>query len=208
MSRQQIAKKYLDIVEFSEVGKFIDTPVKRYSSGMYVKLAFAVAAHMEPEILLLDEVLSVGDLAFQRKCMEHAKRMIARNTTLLFVSHNMFAIKALCPRSIYLSGGSVVADGPTDAVVGRYEQESNLDIASWALTSLGSDPEKCPIYFKELDFWTSTDLPAHCFATAREFVFAFTIWHGNPSRTPTSTSVLSAPIMWHAATITRRWINA
>ena len=83
-------------MEFSEIGQFIDTPVKRYSSGMFVKLAFSVSAHMQPDILLLDEVLSVGDLAFQRKCMEHAKRMLARNVTLLFVSHNMFSIKALC----------------------------------------------------------------------------------------------------------------
>ena len=97
MSRREISEKYNDIVGFSEIGKFIDTPVKRYSSGMYVKLAFAVAAHMEPEILLLDEVLSVGDLAFQRKCMEHARRLLSRKATLLFVSHNMFAIKAMCP---------------------------------------------------------------------------------------------------------------
>ncbi len=145
MSRRELSEKYNDIVEFSEVGKFIDTPVKRYSSGMYVKLAFAVAAHMEPEILLLDEVLSVGDLAFQRKCMEHAKRMLSRKLTLLFVSHNMFTIKALCARSIYLSQGSLVLDGPTDAVVGRYEHESNLDISEWALNMVGSDPNKCPI---------------------------------------------------------------
>ena len=111
MSRREVDGKYDDIVEFSEVGKFIDTPVKRYSSGMYVKLAFAVAAHMEPEILLLDEVLSVGDLGFQRKCMEHAKRMLSRKLTLLFVSHSMFSIKALCARSIYLSEGSVVLTG-------------------------------------------------------------------------------------------------
>ena len=145
MSRREVSEKYNDIVEFSEVGKFIDTPVKRYSSGMYVKLAFAVAAHMEPEILLLDEVLSVGDLAFQRKCMEHAKRMLSRKLTLLFVSHNMFTIKALCARSIYLSQGSLVLDGPTDAVVGRYEHESNLDISEWALKMVGTDLNKCPI---------------------------------------------------------------
>ena len=151
MSRREVSEKYNDIVEFSEVGKFIDTPVKRYSSGMYVKLAFAVAAHMEPEILLLDEVLSVGDLGFQRKCMEHAKRMLSRKLTLLFVSHSMFSIKALCARSIYLSEGSVVLDGPTDAVVSRYEHDSHLDISEWALHMVGSDPNKCPIRVERVE---------------------------------------------------------
>ena len=108
MGRREIARKFDEIVDFAEIERFIDTPVKRYSSGMYVRLAFAVAAHMEPDILLIDEVLSVGDLAFQRKCMDHAKRLLERDATLLFVSHNMFAIKAMCRRAIYLSQGKVV----------------------------------------------------------------------------------------------------
>lgn len=145
MSRREIVKKYNPIVEFSEVGKFIDTPVKRYSSGMYVKLAFSVAAHMEPDILLIDEVLSVGDLAFQRKCMDYAQRLLKRNATLLFVSHNMFTIKAMCDRAIYLTQGQVTADGPTDKVTHLYDQDSGLDIAGWAQGQVGSDPEQCPI---------------------------------------------------------------
>ncbi|HEV3445097.1 MAG TPA: ABC transporter ATP-binding protein, partial [Gemmataceae bacterium] len=107
MSRTEIRRKFDKIVEFAEIGEFLDTPVKRYSSGMYVRLAFAVAAHTDPDILVIDEVLSVGDLAFQRKCMEHTKALIKKNVTLLFVSHNMFSIKAMCDRSLYLSKGSL-----------------------------------------------------------------------------------------------------
>jgi len=114
MSRQEVARKFDDIVDFAEIRPFIDTPVKPYSSGMYVRLAFAVAAHLEPEILLLDEVLAVGDLTFQRKCMEYAKKLQQRHATILFVSHNMHSIKTMCTRVIYLRKGRIVFDGPTD----------------------------------------------------------------------------------------------
>jgi lipopolysaccharide transport system ATP-binding protein len=151
MPRKEIARKFDEIVAFSEVDKFIDTPVKRYSSGMYVRLAFAVAAHMEPDILLIDEVLSVGDLAFQRKCMEHAKRMIARDTTLLFVSHNMFSIKAMCDRAIYLARGTVEMDGTTEEVTRHYGEQARLDMAAWAQGMVGSDPGKCPIFVRAVE---------------------------------------------------------
>jgi lipopolysaccharide transport system ATP-binding protein len=151
MGRKEIAAKFEDIVEFSEIRDFIDTPVKRYSSGMYVRLAFAVAAHLEPDILLLDEVLAVGDLAFQRKCMEHAKRLANRGVTLLLVSHNMFAIKSMCERAIYIGKGQVVADGTTDEVTHQYENDSRLQMAAWAEGAVGSDPAKCPIRFTELE---------------------------------------------------------
>jgi len=111
MQKAEIARKFDQIVAFAEIEEFIDTPVKHYSSGMYVRLAFAVAAHLEPDILLIDEVLSVGDLAFQRKCMDYAKRLQEQHTTMLFVSHNMFAIKAMCNRVIYIAGGQVRFDG-------------------------------------------------------------------------------------------------
>lgn len=146
MGRREIARKFDAIVEFAEIGRFIDTPVKRYSSGMYVRLAFAVAAHMEPDILLIDEVLSVGDLAFQRKCMDHAKRLLDRDATLLIVSHNMFAIKAMCNRAVYLSGGRVTLDGTTEEVTRFYDQEGRLDVAGWARGMVGSDPTRCPIF--------------------------------------------------------------
>jgi lipopolysaccharide transport system ATP-binding protein len=151
MSRQEIDRKFDRIVEFAEIGDFLDTPVKRYSSGMFVRLAFAVAAHTDPDILVIDEVLSVGDLAFQRKCMEHTRQLLQRDVTLLFVSHNMFSIKSMCERSLYLAGGRVQYDGATEEVIRRYEQGGRLDMAGWARQMLGKDPTRCPIYVARVD---------------------------------------------------------
>jgi len=131
MNRAEIARKFDAIVAFAEVGDFIDTPVKRYSSGMYVRLAFSVAAHLEPDILLLDEVLSVGDLPFQRKCIEFAKGLQRRQATILFVSHNMFSIKTMCDRVIYLRRGQVAFDGPTEKGIELYESDCRLSAVSW-----------------------------------------------------------------------------
>ncbi len=120
MSRAEIRRKFDAIVAFAEVEKFLDTPVKRYSSGMYVRLAFAVAAHLEPEILIVDEVLAVGDAAFQRKCLNKMQEVGQHGRTVLFVSHNMPAITRLCPRTVLLNGGRVQADGPSPQVVRDY----------------------------------------------------------------------------------------
>lgn len=120
MSRLEITRKFDDIVTFAEVAKFIDTPVKRYSSGMYVRLAFAVAAYLEPEILLVDEVLAVGDGSFQRKCLDRMKDVARRGRTVLFVSHNMPAVTRLCERTILLDEGSVLEDDLSHKVVGSY----------------------------------------------------------------------------------------
>jgi lipopolysaccharide transport system ATP-binding protein len=167
MTRREISRQYDKIVEFSEVGKFIDTPVKRYSSGMYVKLAFSVAAHMEPDVLLIDEVLSVGDLAFQRKCMEYAQRLLKRNATLLFVSHNMFTVKAMCDRTIYLTHGQISADGGTEHVTKLYDQESGLDVAGWAHGTVGSDPSKCPISISSVEVLDEQGEPCTSFDYGR-----------------------------------------
>jgi len=131
MSRQEILKKFDAIVDFSGIEAFIDTPVKRYSSGMYVRLAFSVAAHLDPEILLLDEVLAVGDFAFQKRCMDFAKSLQQRDATIMFVSHNMFSIKTMCERVIYLKQGRVVFDGATDKGIELYEQDCRLSTVSW-----------------------------------------------------------------------------
>jgi lipopolysaccharide transport system ATP-binding protein len=120
MSRKEIERKFDEIVAFAEVERFLDTPVKRYSSGMYVRLAFAVAAHLEPEVLLVDEVLAVGDMAFQRKCLGKMGQVSRQGRTILFVSHNMTAVKSLCSRAILFEGGQLVADGEVDGVVQRY----------------------------------------------------------------------------------------
>ena len=122
MSRNDISKKFDEIVDFAEIERFLDTPVKRYSSGMYVRLAFAVAAHLEPDILIIDEVLAVGDVAFQKKCLGRVKEVGSEGRTILFVSHNMDAIRPLCERGILLEKGKIVDDGAMSSVISNYTQ--------------------------------------------------------------------------------------
>jgi homopolymeric O-antigen transport system ATP-binding protein len=120
MRRADIKRRFDEIVAFAEVERFIDTPVKHYSSGMYLRLAFAVAAHLEPEILLVDEVLAVGDAEFQRKCLGKMEGVAKEGRTVLFVSHQMNAVQTLCPRTLWLQQGQVEAFGETRDVIGRY----------------------------------------------------------------------------------------
>ncbi|HVM49398.1 MAG TPA: ABC transporter ATP-binding protein [Candidatus Acidoferrum sp.] len=120
MSRAEIRRKFDEIVAFSEIEKFLDTPVKRYSSGMYVRLAFAVAAHLEPEILVVDEVLAVGDAEFQKKCLGKMESAGSQGRTVLFVSHNMGVVRRLCRKSVLLEQGRLVAFGDTDEVISKY----------------------------------------------------------------------------------------
>ncbi len=122
MRRKEIQRKFDEIVQFAEVERFLDTPVKRYSSGMYTRLAFAVAAHLEPEILIVDEVLAVGDAAFQKKCLNKMQAVGDEGRTVLFVSHNMAAVTRLCPRAILLSQGKLLVDGPSHQIVSSYLQ--------------------------------------------------------------------------------------
>jgi lipopolysaccharide transport system ATP-binding protein len=131
MTRGEIRRKFDEIVAFAEIEKFLDTPVKRYSSGMYVRLAFAVAAHLDPEILVIDEVLAVGDAAFQRKCLNKMDN-VARNEgrTILFVSHNMETVQSLTQRSLWVDGGVIRGDGPSASIVRSY-----LDSAADAVQS-------------------------------------------------------------------------
>ena len=140
MARSEINRKFDEIVAFSEVEKFIDTPVKRYSSGMYLRLAFAVAAHMDPEILIVDEVLAVGDARFQKKCLNKMEDVGHTGRTVLFVSHSMPAITRLCKRAIFLENGSIKADGPSHQVVNGYLNEGNETPASRTWT----DPATAP----------------------------------------------------------------
>jgi len=120
MSKREIASKLDQIIAFSGLESFIDTPVKRYSSGMYARLGFSVAAHVDPEVLIVDEVLSVGDYVFQQRCMERMRSVINSGTTVLFVSHNLKAVTELCQRAMLLDHGKAVMIGPTDSVVRRY----------------------------------------------------------------------------------------
>ena len=124
MTRADIARRFDAIVAFAEVDRFVDTPIKHYSSGMHLRLAFAVAAHLEPEILLVDEVLAVGDAAFQRKCLRRMGDVAEEGRTVLFVSHNLTAVQGLCARAIRLDGGKVVEEGTPATVVAHYLQEA------------------------------------------------------------------------------------
>ena len=143
MKKEEVTRMFDEIVDFSGVEKFIDTPVKRYSSGMYVRLAFAVAAHLDPEILIVDEVLAVGDAEFQKKCLGKMGDVAGEGRTVLFVSHNMAAIQTLCGRSILLTGGKIEIDGDSGFVTNQYlrpnqtnRDQSLLDDISYSDTDI------------------------------------------------------------------------
>ncbi len=140
MKRREIQRKFPEIVEFSGVEQFIDTPVKRYSSGMSVRLAFAVAAHLEPEVLLVDEVLAVGDAEFQRRCLGRMEDLSESGRTVVFVSHQMQAVAQLCDRVILLQAGGVVLDGPSSDVVAHYLQTVGGSGSTRAWADLESAP--------------------------------------------------------------------
>ena len=146
MTRAEIQRKFDEIVAFAEIEKFLDTPVKRYSSGMHVRLAFAVAAHLDPEILLVDEVLAVGDDQFQKRCLGKMREVAAQESrTVLFVSHNLQAIQSLCARAILIDAGRIAAEGASSSVVKDYLAQSSLYIGEriWSLDSaFGSDEIK------------------------------------------------------------------
>jgi lipopolysaccharide transport system ATP-binding protein len=127
MKRSDILRKFDEIVAFSEIEKFLDTPVKRYSSGMYVRLAFGVAAHLEPDILLVDEVLAVGDASFQKKCLGKMGSVVSEGRTVLFVSHNMAAITSLCTRGLLIDGGRIEKSGSPQSVIDEYLAKARSD---------------------------------------------------------------------------------
>ncbi|MBK7238909.1 MAG: ABC transporter ATP-binding protein [Flavobacteriales bacterium] len=143
MRKAEIDEKLQQIIDFSGIQHHLDTPIKRYSSGMKVRLGFAVAAHLEPEILIVDEVLAVGDAEFQRKCLGSMKEVAARGRTILFVSHSMNAIQNLCTRCIWLDEGKVRMDGPTDQVVLAYLNENSTQVLeySWDKTEAPGNDE-------------------------------------------------------------------
>ena len=158
MRRAEIARKFDEIVAFAEVEKFIDTPVKHYSSGMYMRLAFAVAAHLEPEILVVDEVLAVGDAEFQKKCLGKMSDVAKGGRTVLFVSHNMGAIQTLCTRVCLLRQGRLMFDGPPDQALAVYaggERENQAD--RWC-RSAGAGP----LSFTEISARLEGDQPCVC----------------------------------------------
>jgi lipopolysaccharide transport system ATP-binding protein len=154
MSRAEIRRKFDEIVDFAGIDRFIDTPVKRYSSGMYVRLAFGVAAHLEPEILIVDEVLAVGDAEFQRKCLGKMHDVAGLGRTVLFVSHNMAAVERLCTRALFLDGGNVKTDGSVRHVLGQYLSRAEIEVLEYI-------PEPDPTRIAELRRITLSDQNGH-----------------------------------------------
>ena len=164
MKKAEIERKFDEIVDFSGVEKFIDTPVKRYSSGMYVRLAFAVAAHLEPEVLIVDEVLAVGDAAFQTKCLGRMGEVAREGRTVLFVSHNMGAIESLCHKVLLLEGGKVAFNGDPKAVIDYYLASTSScardsERGSFDLSNAKGRPKQCRPLLRRLDLLTEDDKP-------------------------------------------------
>lgn len=164
MSRAEIRKKFDEIVAFAEVERFLDTPVKRYSSGMYVRLAFAVAAHLESEIMLIDEVLSVGDIDFQRKCLGKMNSVARSGRTVLFVSHNMGAVRQLVDRCILLDRGSLRFFGDKDVCIKKYLERNSLSQPA-SKNKFSHEPgERCPVVIKEIALKTDKGMETDVFA--------------------------------------------
>lgn len=178
MTKKEIDLKFNEIVEFSEVGQFLDTPVKRYSSGMYVRLAFSVAAHLEPEVLFVDEVLAVGDYKFQRKCLEKMSQVSSQEgRTVLFVSHNMASVARLCNRSILLEKGRLIMEGLTSEVIEKYIglREKIGAEASW------EDPAEAPgdsvVKLKGVRILSALCAPNSELEISQDFFIELTYWN-------------------------------
>lgn len=171
MSRADIRRRFDDIVAFAELARFIDTPVKRYSSGMYTRLAFAVAAHLDPEILIIDEVLAVGDLSFQKKCLGKMDQVARGGRTILFVSHSMQSVQSLCQSAILLEGGRVSLTGTATEVVGEYRRRTAERAAQGASLAERTDrggtgaARVVDVVVRDADLratqWVTTDEPCH-----------------------------------------------
>ena len=181
MSQQDIRKHFDEIVAFAEVEQFLDTPVKRYSSGMYMRLAFAVAAHLEPEVLVVDEVLAVGDAEFQRKCLGKMSDVATSGRTVLFVSHNMVAVQQLCTSVLWLENGGIKEIGEVSEVIGHYVSSgaSEMTERAWeqASTALGNDA----VRFKRMAIRPIDGTPQDLITTVTPLVMEFEYWNFKPN---------------------------
>ena len=171
MRKREIEVKFDEIVKFAEIEKFIDTPVKRYSSGMYVRLAFAVAAHLEPEILLVDEVLAVGDIAFQKKCMGKMGEVARGGRTVLFVSHNMGAIRQLVSRCILLDKGKIIFDGETNECISQYLHTAFSETTAQRMFPDHIPGEKSPVVIKGIVLLDENDKAKDTFNLGESLTF-------------------------------------
>lgn len=181
MSKVEIKNKFDEIVAFSEVEKFLDTPVKRYSSGMYVRLAFAVAAHLEPEILVVDEVLAVGDVEFQKKCLGKMNSVSQEGRTVLFVSHNMIAVKNLCQRAIWLDRGQVKEDGNSSQVVSSYLHSYSSEVNEQVWDDIETAPGNDQVRLQRLCARADKGAPSDQITMAAPILIEVTLWNLVPN---------------------------
>jgi lipopolysaccharide transport system ATP-binding protein len=179
MGKREIDRKFDEIVAFAEVDKFIDTPVKHYSSGMYVRLAFAVAAHLEPEILLVDEVLAVGDASFQKKCLGKMGDVAKQGRTIVFVSHNMTALRRMCTRAIWLEGGRALDSGDPGNVIDHYLQKNTGTMLETVWPDAGRAPGDEPVRLRSVRVIPETNL----ITVHTPIKIDFTYWNCEPDMT-------------------------
>ena len=173
MRKAEVSRKFDEIVAFSGVERFIDTPVKRYSSGMYVRLAFAVAAHLDPEILIVDEVLAVGDAEFQKKCLGKMSDVAGEGRTVLFVSHNMTSIQKLCTKSLLLDGGAISSVGETEEVISDYIQGNESLFSSTSLENMTERRGNQILKFTRVEILDVNHRPIKKAITGRDVIFRF-----------------------------------
>ncbi|MFC1815189.1 ABC transporter ATP-binding protein [Thermodesulfobacteriota bacterium] len=180
MSRAEINLKLNEIIDFAGIEKFIDTPVKRYSSGMYVRLAFAVAAHLEPEILLVDEVLAVGDISFQKECLGKMNDVAKKGRTVLFVSHNMLAIQSLCQRVLLLNNGTIVKDGQSNLVVSDYLKQSLAIIHEQSWDDIATSPGNDKVCLRRVRIRPEDTITSEVITVRTSFVVELEYWNLQP----------------------------
>lgn len=192
MTRRDIDCKFDEIVDFAGVEKFIDTPVKHYSSGMGLRLGFAVAAHLEPEILVVDEVLAVGDAQFQKKCLNKMSDVAGEGRTVLFVSHNMGAVQSLCPRCIWLNDGSIVEAGETSKVVSNYLSSAIVGSADQLYENVKTAPGNDRIRVRRMRVIPAEGDPAEPITMVTPLLLEFEYWNLKPTYLNLSLHVLTA----------------
>jgi lipopolysaccharide transport system ATP-binding protein len=207
MRKREIDARIDQIIDFAGVERFVDTPIKRYSSGMRLRLGFAVAAHMDPDVLFVDEVLAVGDADFQKKCLNAMDELRSGGRTVLFVSHNMAAIENLCPRTVWIDQGKMRMDGPSDEVIAKYlatfseSQRTGYDLAS-APHRAGNGA----IRYQRVDFLDRDGQPTHVFRSGEPFRARFHYRVNEPVRDPHFSMVIHSDLgtrvctvsTWHA----------
>jgi lipopolysaccharide transport system ATP-binding protein len=175
MSRADIRRKFDEIVEFAELERFLDTPVKRYSSGMYTRLAFSVAAHLEPEVLVVDEVLAVGDAEFQKKCLGKMGQVARQGRTVLFVSHNMAAVSSLCTQALLLDHGRVVQAGAVDRTIQTYLRSFQSEVAGIDLSDRADRTGSGEVRFRSFRIQDDAGSHVHVLASGQPAVFGMEI---------------------------------